>query len=515
LFAEWGADRYFKSSFAGLGSAMLLMREFGRIGELFARKLGKTALANEARGDPSADRPGSSSLVMAASTKLDPALSQAIVAHHLRLFGVRGRSVRVLGRAEAGDVALAREVLDRGEAVIALDPDMEFCSGFGVSLKVVGSVPQVVSAVLAGDRPWKRLRTLHPACAFAHPLGIPIVTMGAADSVAWLWVPSGSCGILFVGTALAADLMRYRQGDPFQAFAPETSPKWGIAGERPLYLFETQLEGEAPGERHADWWAMTLVEGLKQHAKLEPESVLPNGAPGAIVVTGDDDQASLANYDLQLGEMGELPITYFLHPKTKHDRASMARLFANRRVDLGLHPDALDAPERYDELFAEQTQWYRELCGASPLSVRNHGFLNRGYWGHLPAWLAGGMRLSSNLPGLDGRVLNGSLLPGRMAWEGKLTSHWSVLTAIGDGMVFALGMSPEEAGQRILDLAENIRASGVPGVIVLNLHPENIAKTVEMHRAAREVARSGFIPWTVRECIEWFDAGEPPCSTSP
>jgi hypothetical protein len=227
------------------------------------------------------------------------------------------------------------------------------------------------------------------------------------------------------------------------------------------------------------------------------------------VLTGDDDQAALANYELQLAEIGDdLPITYFLHPKTKLDRSAMARLFAGHRVDLGLHPDALDAPERYDDLFVEQARWYRALCDGAPLSVRNHGFLNRGYWGHLPAWLAGGVRASSNLPGVDGRVLNGSLLPARVAWKDGLTSHWSLLTAIGDGVIFALGMSPEMAGRCILDLAEKIRASGVPGVIVLNLHPDNIAKTVDMHRAARQVARSGFVAWTLRDCIEWFAAAD-------
>ena len=69
-------------------------------------------------------------------------------------------------------------------------------------------------------------------------------------------------------------------------------------------------------------------------------------------------------------------------------------------------------------------------------------------------------------------------------------------------------MSPEESRQCILDLAERIRTSGVPGIIVLNLHPQNIDLTREMHRAAREVAESGFLAWTVRECLEWFEQRE-------
>jgi hypothetical protein len=142
--------------------------------------------------------------------------------------------------------------------------------------------------------------------------------------------------------------------------------------------------------------------------------------------------------------------------------------------------------------------------------VRNHGFLNRGYWGHLLAWLSKGVRLSSNLPGVDGRVLNGSLLPARVAWNGQLTSHWSILTAIGDGVVFALGMSPEQSAKCVLDLAANIRDSGVPGVLVLNLHPQNIAETLAMHRAAREVVDGGFLAWTIADCLDWFERVDRP-----
>jgi hypothetical protein len=439
-------------------------------------------------------------------------LACAVVSHHLRLFGVRETAPLLLDRPDAATVARIRAVCADGGVVIVQNPTEDFCAGFGITSKMSPTpVPGVLAWAGDDNVPWRRLRSLHPVTILAHPEGIPVVIDGQSEAV-WLWLPSGRGGILLIGTVLASDLIRYRQGDPALGAAPDMQIRWGIPGERPNYLFEPQLEGEAPSERHADWWAMALVRALARHAGVTLAPILPDNAVGAVVLTGDDDQAYLEKYDDQLRELGNLPITYFLHPQTKHNRASMARIFAGHRVDLGLHPDALEAPERYDELFAEQAKWYRRLCGSPPLSVRNHGFLNQGYWGHLPTWVRGGVRLSSNLPGVDGMVLNGSLLPARVAWQERLTRHWSVLTAIGDGVVFALGMSPEQSAKCILDLADNIRASGIPGVMVLNLHPQNIAETRAMHRALHHVVKSGFLAWTARECLEWFEGIDIPVS---
>ena len=139
-----------------------------------------------------------------------------------------------------------------------------------------------------------------------------------------------------------------------------------------------------------------------------------------------------------------------------------------------------------------------------PLSLRNHGFLNDGYWGHLPAWLKHGVSISSNLPGFDGRIMNNSLLPARMVWDGMLTEHWSALTVLGDGVRFAAGMSDKDAAALVSEIADRIRNSGIPGVMVLNLHPQNVAETRAMHLAVREVIRSGFVPWNLKQCLEWF-----------
>lgn len=439
---------------------------------------------------------------------------EALLLHHLRLHGMREIVPLVLNKPAIEDVVQARGACATGRPVIVAEPGDAFCEAFAIRRTIsAGSGPDVLSLAFDQDKPWHLLRTLHTVQGFQHERGVPVVTHPGDGSAAWLWLAEGSSGILWLGTSLAADLVRYRQGDPVQAEQCNEREMWGFAGERPLYLYEPQLAGESPDERHADWWGCALAGTLERHAGLTPGPILPGGAPGAVILTGDDDQAALENYAAQLNALGDVPITYFLHPKTKLDRASMEQLFTGRRVDLGLHPDALEEPERYAELFREQSAWYASLCGNSPFSVRNHGFLNDGYWGHLPPWREAGVRLSSNLPGLNGRVLNGSLLPARMVWKDALTDHWSLLTAIGDGVVFALGLTGDQAADVVRDLADRIRVSGVPGIIVLNLHPDNIGATLEMHHAVRALCASGFLAWTVRDCVEWFDAGEPDLST--
>lgn len=90
------------------------------------------------------------------------------------------------------------------------------------------------------------------------------------------------------------------------------------------------------------------------------------------------------------------PICYIL---TKHTRKTLRQMRrANPRVDLGIHPDALETPDEYGDRLQEQVEWYRGLVGEQPESVRNHGFLNDGYWGHLPSWEREGIVFSSICP---------------------------------------------------------------------------------------------------------------------
>jgi hypothetical protein len=319
-------------------------------------------------------------------------------------------------------------------------------------------------------------------------------------------VSRGDDTILILGTDLAADLCRYRQGDPSRAAARHTEPMWGFAGERPTYLFDHQQPAGAERERQADWWSMALAQTVSNIERQPLLPLMPHGAPGALVITGDDDQAYLEKYRDQIARLRGLPITYFMHPLTRHSPATIAEIGNHGRVELGLHPDALDRPGDYAEVFRSQAAWFEAAFSRPARLVRNHGFLNDGYWGHLPVWLEHGITASSNLPGVDGRILNGSLLPARVAVGDTLSPHWSILTAIGDGIRFALGFDGPASARCITDFAGDIITSRLPGVIVLNLHPQNVAETAEMHAALHDVVAAGFVAMTLGECIEWFAA---------
>lgn len=348
-------------------------------------------------------------------------------------------------------------------------------------------------------------------------LGNPLVYEGTdwqpvlhtADGSA-TWVVGNHAGfrVIIIGTTLVSDLTIYRQGDASLANRGGSGNLWGQSNERPNHLYERTAPPSGLLERQADHWAELLTVTVANAAGVLRQPILPGGAPGALVITGDDDQAEVERYAMQIAALHDLPVTYFLHPKTRLTRRNMKELFRSHgRIDLGIHPDALDAPGDYDSLFDEQCRWFRGLVGSPPRSVRNHGYLNDGYWGHLGAWLAHDVTVSSNLPGVDGRVVSQSLIPMRVIKDGILTPHWSILTLFGDGMVSALGMSDEESAVRFLGVCEEIAASGLPGVVVVNVHPQNFPENVALHRALRAAVDNGFVAWTISEMHEWFKTG--------
>lgn len=440
-------------------------------------------------------------------TDVSRTLMQEVIQHHLRIMGLGECSqILILSKPDYSEVAGVLNGTSSGSVCVALQPTSSFAMAFEVAMvERMEKPPECFTfSVQTKAVGKKKLRSLHTANAFHHVAGTPVVLDPHGHAI-WLWLPFGAGGILFIGSDLASDLIRYRQGDQSRAGERPSETLWGIPGERPNYLFDEQLSGESLTDRHADYWAMALASFLSERLAKPLNHILPNGAAGAVVITGDDDRAYLEKYDEQLKLLGDTPITYLLHPLTRHTQKSLrAMQKRNSGVDFGIHPDALEAPGRYGELFDEQVAWYRNLTGGQPISLRNHGFLNDGYWGHLEAWLKHGVCISSNLPGFDGKVLNGSLLPARMAWRGTLTPHWSVLTVIGDGVRFASGMSDEDAAERVRNAADGIRQSGIPGVMVLNLHPQNVTETRAMHHAALEVIHSGFVAWNMRHCWEWF-----------
>jgi hypothetical protein len=309
--------------------------------------------------------------------------------------------------------------------------------------------------------------------------------------------------VLVSGCKLIEEITRYRQGDPAKVETTAYKGGLGFDYERPNYLYEDQLHPQYRSIPWADNLGYLLSEELARLTNIPLLEPLPYGAKGLVIITGDDDQAYLEKYDEQLKAIDGLPITYFLHPLTRHTPETLAKLPAN--VEIGVHPDALETPCAYDSLCAEQTSFVRILSGKPVRTVRNHGFLNDGYWGHLKPWEENGLELDVNIPGVDGTALNGSFLPFRVRRaDGTWSPHYSLLTAFGDGIVFALGMTDRQAARKIRSLASQIENSN-PGILVFNFHPQNIDHTRLMHRAVVKLARRrGWHCMGLESYLDWL-----------
>jgi len=431
-----------------------------------------------------------------------------VVLHHLEIFGLRQDGLSDRHRILLIDGQLDNttyESIVGGRVAIGFNLSSQWLSRQNITKrkqKVFGHQD------LSSSVRFQTVSTLRTLGDFytLEGVGLEPVVITAGNEMVWSWLPIGKGGMLLIGSNLATDLVRLRQGDPLKEKNRPSGAMWGISGERPNYLFEEQIEGLPHFARAADDWCEYLTSFLAKKTSQVRSPILPFNASGAIVITGDDDQAFLEKYSAQLQLLQNTPITYFLHPLTRHTTSTLSEMRKDGLVDLGIHPDAIDAPENYKKLLAKQCGWFSRLTGSRPMSLRNHGFLNDGYCGHLRPWLDQDIRFSSNIPGLNGRALNSSLLPARIWYDNRLTRHWSIVTAIGDGIRYVNGgKSDLQSANCIFDLADAIKQSKVPGVIVINLHPQNVHDTIAMHLAVLDVIKSGFIAWNMRDCFNWFN----------
>jgi hypothetical protein len=310
---------------------------------------------------------------------------------------------------------------------------------------------------------------------------------------------------LLVGLDVEQEIVRYRQGAPRRVEAIDRKARFGTHTERANDLFDDHIIPGLATHPWADYLGFLVAEAWSRLSGFPLVEPLPNGAKGAVILTGDDDQAGLETYAEQRRVVGDLAFTYFLHPLTSHTAKTLASLGST--VEFGLHPDALDRPDDYEALCREQALRIEKLCGRAVRAVRNHSYLSRGYLGHLRAWEDNGLELDVNYSAADGTAMTGSLLPMRVRRaDGTWSEHRSLLTAFGDGMIFALGLSDREAARRVRRLARQIESS-VPGVVVLNLHPQNIARTRRLHRAAVALGRRpGWVALGLESHLEWLRA---------
>lgn len=347
-------------------------------------------------------------------------------------------------------------------------------------------------------------RTLLPAVSFSCE-GLDIVWTTEDGRPVIAFRGQGEDRQLLVGLNVEEEIVRYRQGDPARVREAKASDKacLGFGFERPIFLYENQIDSAGSTIPYADHLGFVVAECLAELSGMPLVEVLPHGACGAVILTGDDDQAHLEKYGEQLRRIRGLPITYFLHPLTRHTQSTLTDM--PDRVEFGLHPDALERPDEYDEICKRQLGETQKLTDRPIRTVRNHGFLSDGYQGHLSTWEATGLDLDVNLPGVDGRALNGSFLPMPFRrHDGSWSEHYSLLTAFGDGMVQAQGLSNRQAARRIIQLARQIE-SDVAGVLVFNLHPQNTSDTIPIHRAVKKVARrKGWIALGLDSYLDWI-----------
>lgn len=335
--------------------------------------------------------------------------------------------------------------------------------------------------------------------------GIQPVWVNRAGRAVVAWHVANDKKTLLIGLDVEEELIRHWHGNPLDVNDVQDKSAFGFAFERPNYLFDAQLDKNHRTQPWADNLGFFLAETFSRMSGFPLLEPLPTGARGAILLTGDDDQAFLEKYAEQLGAIGKIPITYFLHFLTKHTPETIKALPSN--VEFGLHPDALDQPELYDVLCAQQAQKIQALVGRPMQLVRNHGFLSQGYLGHLSTWEKNGLRLDSNYPGVDGTALNGSFLPVPVRRiDGTWSDHYSLLTLFGDGMIASYGphLTIRQAIRRIHQLAHQIEKSH-PGLMVFNFHPQNISETMKLHEAVvRLVKRPGWIALGLESYLEWF-----------
>jgi glycosyltransferase involved in cell wall biosynthesis len=348
-------------------------------------------------------------------------------------------------------------------------------------------------------------RSLLPHVSFSGKGVRPIwVTKSGRTVIGW-WERNGTRHLL-IGLRVAEEIVKYTQGNPNKVVFVKDKTMWGLPGhERPTYLFEDNIVRGHEMVPWADRLGYLLARLLAGASGLPLIGPLPKGAKGAVLLTGDDDQAFLEKYDEQLALLAGFPISYFMLPHTRHTPETLARMPDS--VEYGVHIDALPDPGAYEEICKKQTDAVRELTGRPLRSVRNHGHLNRGYWGHLPAWEECGLTFDLNIRGIDGTCCTSSYLPFRVRrQDGSWSSHIALFSTFSDSMFYMQHWQTQQQIVCVTGLADQIEAVD-PGVIVLNLHPQNVGDFHHLHQTVMALGRrEGWVALGVQSYLDWLEA---------
>ena len=377
--------------------------------------------------------------------------------------------------------------LDQGFTTIFVDPSHPKLPS-GISVRQERSR----QCLFAPRRFWLEQRApqyfaLLPFVSFSGPGLTPIWTTKDGRTVIG-WLEHEGRRQLIVGLDVVEEIIRFTQGDPEKVVTAVDKTLWGDKShERASYLFADHI---VAGHEHVPWadrLGFTVATAMATEAGLPLISPLPDGAAGGILLTGDDDQAWLEKYAEQQEVLAGFPISYLMLPHTKHNAQTLAAM--DPAIEFGVHVDALEHPEQYASICREQTDAVRRLVGRPARSVRNHGHLNDGYWGHLAAWEACGLTFDLNIRGIDGTCPTGSYLPFEVRRiDGSWSAHYSLFSTFSDSMFYMQKWPAAQQIKCIGDYAKRIEKTW-PGVIVVNLHPQNVSDVRETHKAVADIGR--------------------------
>lgn len=441
--------------------------------------------------------------VVPSSVRCSSILDLAIV---LRRYGFFGLDVDDAGESVTSRLRVTKTIPDQISCkdvltvVLAGDPDSQGFDGLHAQIEHPGSF-------LYEPRkhwflsPTAAYRPLLDYVSFSGNSLTPLLVTANGRAVIGWWVCEGY-RYLVIGLRVVDEIVRYSQGDPDKVITAKDKTLWGFGHERPAYLFEDNIVRGHELVPWADRLGFFLAQLFSVASGLPLIELLPGGVKGGILLTGDDDQAALEKYDEQLRLLEGFPITYVMLPHTKHTQETLGQMPPS--VEYGVHIDALAKPDCYNSICKDQTSAVRELVRSPARAVRNHGHLNQGYWGHLSAWEECGLVFDLSIRGLDGTCPTGSYLPFRVRrLDGTWSSHVSLFSTFSDSMLYLQKWSQAKQIKCIRKLARQIHRT-IPGVIVLNLHPQNVSDFHDVHRAVIALGRKvGWVALGAESYINW------------
>ncbi|MBM3277084.1 MAG: hypothetical protein FJY95_03260 [Candidatus Handelsmanbacteria bacterium] len=260
-------------------------------------------------------------------------------------------------------------------------------------------------------------------------------------------VPVGAGQVVLFAFDLPLAVLLLRQGDPDRA---EQQPAGDCA--RPSHLafdLGPHTEGWIP---FADLLARLLVEVVRR-ALPGPAPLLwhlPQGAPGLVVYSGDEDQAEVAWNEAEFAAVraGGGRMNLYLIPERTHSTAAdLARY--RQHHDLGPHPDlrpfdGRPVGERLAE-FERQVRFFEQHFGGRARTLRNHCTAWAGYLEIVEVMARLGVGMEGNyFSGGFGRFRQpapyapfGAALPMRFCWpSGRLVGVYQQHTHLADDLLF-------------------------------------------------------------------------------